>query len=528
MSSPSQTTAPPRAHHGHVGLRGAPMSRWMWPFVLVALAVQASDTDISGARSAGDFAASCAVLGALVLVVGALAKLELQRAAWLLAPLGYLVSLLLLFASQRSSAAGLRSMVLLPIVWSALYQRAWEAALVTCAAAAVLGGASVIAGETLAVTIRLVVLWTAMGALVVVSVQNLRRWLGVASAEREYALRRAEMLGTVAEDLNSTLDPRQVISTALHLIGGLSAGDGGALRQVRYLTTDEGDAVAIEAARSDEATSSGPLAPHEHEILADARRTHAVRRGALAVTGAGTREDGASALDTGAEGSRVQDSGNRYGAWIPIEVDGDVHGVLAIETAGGPMAPGEVSLMNTIGQILELSLANAIAHERVARASMTDPLTSLANRRGLESLFEERRGRRAIGILSIDVDNLKATNDSEGHGAGDELISAMARAIEAVLRGGDIAARMGGDEFAVVIFDAGPQASLAAAGRIMATLEGIPEGSPHPRASVGVACGSPSDSLENTLRRADEAMYVAKRAGGMRVQGEPERAAQAA
>ncbi|MDE3069717.1 MAG: sensor domain-containing diguanylate cyclase [Acidobacteriota bacterium] len=503
------------------GLHGAPLARWMWPFVVVALAAQLSAAGIADLHSGSEYAASCIVLGARVIVVALLFQLGLGRAARLVAPLGYLASLLLLFASQAGAGGGLRSLVLLPIVWGALYHRTWEAVVIAVGAVAVLGGAAALAGEAAAVTARLVLLWGSMGALVVISVQSLRRWLGAALAEREYALRRAETLGAITEALNSTLDPQTVVGTALRKVCDLTGVQD---RRVRYLQEREGDLVALEAPEDGLTPRTVASSGHERERFAEARRTRSAARGRLPEAEGGrppARAPDPVGPVNGRPATRPDERRSRpgggFGTWIPVIAEDSVHGVLAIESTAGQMAPGELSLLGTIGQILELSLGNALAHERTERASMTDHLTSLANRRGLELLVNERRGRRPAGVLSVDVDDLKGANDTHGHDAGDEVIVAVARAIESVLRGGDVAARVGGDEFAVVIFDAGPEATATAARRMLDALARAPAGAHPARASVGIAHAGPEESVEDALRRADEAMYEAKRAGGMRL-----------
>src|SRR6202022_3596959 len=99
----------------------------------------------------------------------------------------------------------------------------------------------------------------------------------------------------------------------------------------------------------------------------------------------------------------------------------------------------------------EAALTHSMA--RLAEGASTDPLTGLRNRRG----FERQLGtipRRSFAVLAIDVDNLKQTNDEFGHEAGDVLLQAVALTLSSLLRGWDMVARVGGDEFAVLLVDA--------------------------------------------------------------------------
>ena len=124
----------------------------------------------------------------------------------------------------------------------------------------------------------------------------------------------------------------------------------------------------------------------------------------------------------------------------------------------------------------------------------------------------------------VDLDGLKEINDRLGHGAGNRAILALADAVREELRDTDFAARYGGDEFVVLL----PQTSAAAAGlfaeRLRRRLLSVSQEAGLPvRASIGVAALSPdevgaSDSAEDLLRRADEALYKAKRSGRDRVE----------
>ena len=151
--------------------------------------------------------------------------------------------------------------------------------------------------------------------------------------------------------------------------------------------------------------------------------------------------------------------------------------------------------------------------------ALHDPLTGLANRAGLDARLAEAVGRRAdIALLLIDLDDFKLVNDVHGHAAGDAMLTAFAQILLAGVRTGDVAARIGGDEFVVLITGV-PDAdhAIAAAQRILATAAAAPvrigDDLLPIRASVGVATGRAADSPKELLRRADIAMYQAKHLG---------------
>jgi diguanylate cyclase (GGDEF)-like protein len=212
----------------------------------------------------------------------------------------------------------------------------------------------------------------------------------------------------------------------------------------------------------------------------------------------------------------VRSAGLTHGAWVPIVSGGDLYGVLALATRGEAISAEQLSRCADVGQILELALGHALAHRQAARAAVTDPLTGLANRRGLEQLLRERRGRRAFAVLAIDVDKLKDVNDRSGHAAGDELLRTVAEAIGHALRDGDVLARIGGDEFVAITFDANRESASAVAQRMLESVRAACTEKLHPRISIGVACASQTDTDVLVLRQADAALYDAKRSGGAR------------
>jgi diguanylate cyclase (GGDEF)-like protein/PAS domain S-box-containing protein len=156
-----------------------------------------------------------------------------------------------------------------------------------------------------------------------------------------------------------------------------------------------------------------------------------------------------------------------------------------------------------------------------------DPLTQLLNRRELlvrmsMMLAHGRRGRSRMAVLFADLDGLKHANDSYGHSAGDQLIIEASRRIQAQVRDEDLVARIGGDEFVVVL----PEVldlddALAVADKIIASI-GRPlfiAGAEVPiGVSIGVAVARSGDDATTLLRDADAALYRAKEAGRNRIE----------
>lgn len=150
-----------------------------------------------------------------------------------------------------------------------------------------------------------------------------------------------------------------------------------------------------------------------------------------------------------------------------------------------------------------------------------DPLTGLVNRRGFGRELRrhisriERYGAKGA-LLMIDLDNFKIYNDTNGHAGGDELLRTVAIALTARLRGGDVVARIGGDEFAVLVPAAtAEQADVVGAALVESVRELGQDSDPPITASVGIFCFEEQQELSehHAMVGADLAMYAAKQAG---------------
>jgi len=169
---------------------------------------------------------------------------------------------------------------------------------------------------------------------------------------------------------------------------------------------------------------------------------------------------------------------------------------------------------------LEHQLRDAL--DEMARAATIDPLTGILNRRGFLTIghaLEESAHRQGLplAVLTADVNRLKHVNDEYGHAAGDDMLRAVAETLTSTLRTADVVARVGGDEFAVILTGArAPTDATVAAERInqrLAERARRQELAYPVTVSIGIASGSPDAaySLHGLLRDADEAMYEQKR-----------------
>ncbi|MFL6204082.1 MAG: diguanylate cyclase domain-containing protein [Acidimicrobiales bacterium] len=170
-------------------------------------------------------------------------------------------------------------------------------------------------------------------------------------------------------------------------------------------------------------------------------------------------------------------------------------------------------LLITASDITSLVLARRELHRRAS----TDDLTELPNRAILRDHLERvlAAGDPDHTVLFADVDDLKGVNDRFGHRAGDTVLRAVARRLQAATRGGDLVARISGDEFVVVVATADPATVEALVDRIMAVMAepvALIDGRRVPVSiSVGIADVTPNLTADDLLAAADAAMYVAKR-----------------
>jgi diguanylate cyclase (GGDEF)-like protein/PAS domain S-box-containing protein len=159
-----------------------------------------------------------------------------------------------------------------------------------------------------------------------------------------------------------------------------------------------------------------------------------------------------------------------------------------------------------------------LVEEKLFVLAHRDGLTGLWNRRAFDEALEREWQRTldgsGISLLLLDIDHFKAFNDRHGHPVGDECLRSVSAAVNGVVRAGDVVARYGGEEIAVILPDTSIEDAVELAERIRSAIErsGVVT------ASIGVAAASGGhDSPENIVHAADSAMYQAKAAGRNRV-----------
>jgi len=164
-------------------------------------------------------------------------------------------------------------------------------------------------------------------------------------------------------------------------------------------------------------------------------------------------------------------------------------------------------------------------YRRSISMALTDALTGLYNRRYFDTHFETQirhaaETGKSLALLMLDLDRFKTINDTHGHNVGDEVLRETARRLAGNLRTVDMVARFGGEEFAIVMPDTSPEIALTAAERLRARIGDTPftvssdaAGEITVTTSIGLAVASRHPDATDLLKRADYALYAAKRAG---------------
>jgi diguanylate cyclase (GGDEF)-like protein len=215
-----------------------------------------------------------------------------------------------------------------------------------------------------------------------------------------------------------------------------------------------------------------------------------------------------------------------HGCWVhPVVAPGDAGPRAAIVV--WRLRPGQPTrftwtTITRVGQLLQLTLQWHRSHRTLQHAATHDQLTGLANRHAfLERLTTVARAAEGVSaVLFLDLDHFKPINETLGHPVGDRVLARVAERLVGVLRPGDLVARIGGDEFAVLCERlSGPDDVEAVAKRLLAAVRQPVR--PHPDAatevrvdaSIGITELDPSEGVEATLARVDLAMREAKVTG---------------
>jgi diguanylate cyclase (GGDEF)-like protein len=205
---------------------------------------------------------------------------------------------------------------------------------------------------------------------------------------------------------------------------------------------------------------------------------------------------------------------------VPLVFREEVLGVLVALAHGTTVfLPHDAAALGAYAAQAAIALSNARLVERLERQASEDPLTGLANQRSFhlacgQELSRCARSGAPISIVALDLDHFKAINDAHGHPYGDEVLRRTAHALVAVVRPHDTVARLGGEEFALLLPDTDAEEGHAVAERARAAVGSVVVPGRPLTASAGVAShAGPHAALERMLAHADRALYKAKADG---------------
>ncbi|MDE2092836.1 MAG: EAL domain-containing protein [Burkholderiales bacterium] len=366
-----------------------------------------------------------------------------------------------------------------------------------------------------------------------------RRFVGrVAPADRDRWIRHAQALRERGEPRRvelALLGPDgQRFEAQLDGVRAVCDDRDGSQPVLRITITDIGERKRAEAELRLAATA---FESQEGMMITDAQ-------GVIArVNTAFTRITGYSAVEAVGRGARLLQSGRHDAGfyaqmWESLHRNGTWQGEIWNRRKSGEIYPqwltitavpdDDPAVVRYVGTMQDISLRKA-REEEIARLAYYDPLTGLPNRRLMkdrlhQALAISARSQREGALMFIDLDRFKAINDTLGHAQGDVLLQRVAQRLTGCVRAGDTVARPGGDEFVVMLAADLSTAPVQAAGqaqlvgeKILAELHRpylIGGHRWHGSASIGIALfGEHVITVDELLRRADQAMYQAKAAG---------------
>jgi len=486
---------------------------------LLAFAV-ASVVGIAAAIAPGNFArpqmTAAAVIMAgvtVALAVGLLRRplLPLVAAAVLM----YYAALTLILLGDGGTSQGLLALTAIPVVACALYGPAWLTILSLLAATATLameGNANTL---SLSDDVQLLTVRPITGMGIALTIHQLRSRLERTVTEREDAIHHDAILSLIADELYSTFDGDQVLSLGLQSAARLTDVPGRAGSDAVFFLVEDDRATLIAAysAEAEGELRDDPRIDHLQVSFASTTNLLAALRG----------EDNDrlfmlnSRTTVPPEIRAVLDELDVVNAIVQLVRVGDSGmGLMAVvNKSAGEYTAAQREQLRGLAPIVEFALSRALVFEAQAT---TDHLTGLPNRREFDRRLAHMPRSTRYSVLAIDVDRLKGMNDTFGHGAGDELLKAVAAVLRQSIRRGDVAARVGGDEFSLVLPDAdGPRATIVAE-RILAGLAATEVRGRHPSISVGIAAFDAGVDAHARVAAADAALHQAKRAGGGRVE----------
>ena len=229
-------------------------------------------------------------------------------------------------------------------------------------------------------------------------------------------------------------------------------------------------------------------------------------------------------IDTNKVGEFLKDAKMKSYILVPLLSKQTHFGSLIVFSSRENISDSELNFLGLFAKQIELAITIADLFQAVKEQAITDGMTGLYNRRYFEEYIKKEairamRQNQKFTVIGLDLDHLKQINDTYGHNYGDIAIKAIAEVLKSNARSIDIAARMGGEEFNLILPGVDIEGGCIAAERIRKAIEAVElEKIGHITASLGVATyPDQSDDIQELLELTDQAMYESKRSGRNRV-----------
>jgi len=429
----------------------------------------------------------------------------------------FYIALALLVFGDSGRSEGLLALVAIPVVASALYGPRTLTILALVAAIASLAGYG--AAHTLSVDddVQLLAVWPVTGIVMAFAIHSLRSRLERTITIREQALQHEAVLALVADELYSTFDGDQVIQLGIQSAARLTDHIEDDASRAAFFLIDGEKAMLIATYIPAPAAGGGPDPRIDHlsvplgstrllrDIAGPDEPLFTLDRSTVIPA-----DIGPALTELGVENAIVQ----------AIRVGETRSGLLVVfndRMDGHPYTPAQEDWIRSFAPVFELAISRALVYDEL---TTTDPLTGLVNRREVDRRLAAMPRSTAYSIIAIDVDKLKTMNDTFGHPAGDELLQVVANALQRSIRRGDTAARVGGDEFCIILPDASGRADVVAK-RLLADLGRRAVRGISPSISIGIAGFASGSDAASRVAAADAALYDAKHAGGNRAAHAP-------